>query len=105
MIEPAVRTPLLQEAISDKNVAIILLDMVLGYGAHEDPAAEVVAAITASQGDKPLMIASVCGTDKDPQNYQNQCRALESAGVIVCDSNSEAAELCALLLAQNKRSS
>ena len=105
MIEPAVRTPLLQEAISDKNVAIILLDLVLGYGAHENPAAEVVAAITASQGDKPLMIASVCGTDKDPQNYQNQCRALESAGVIVCDSNSEAAELCALVLAQNKRSS
>ena len=105
MIEPAVRTPLLQEAISDKNVAIILLDVVLGYGAHEDPAAEVVAAITASQGDKPLMIASVCGTDKDPQNYQNQCRALESAGVIVCHSNSEAAELSALVLAQNKRSS
>ena len=105
MIEPAVRTPLLQEAISDKNVAIILLDLVLGYGAHENPAAEVVAAITASQDDKPLMIASVCGTDKDPQNYQYQRRALESAGVIVCDSNSEAAELCALVLAQNKRSS
>ncbi len=98
MIEPAVRTPLLQQAVNDKNVAVILLDLVLGFGAHEDPAAEVVSALTAAEANKPLVVASVCGTDKDPQDYQRQRAALEAAGVIVCNSNSEAAELCALIL-------
>jgi len=105
MIEPAVRTPLLQEAIENDRSAIILLDLVLGYGAHDNPAADVVAALNSDSqksniDDLPLIVASVCGTDKDPQNYQQQRALLEQAGVIVCNSNSEAAELCTLLLEQ-----
>ena len=98
MIEPAVRTPLLQEAINDQQTAIILLDVVLGYGAHEDPAASIIESIAAASADLPVIVASVCGTDEDPQNYHRQRTRLEAAGVIVCNSNSEAAELCAGLL-------
>ena len=100
MIEPAVRTPLLLEALNNNKNAVILLDVVLGYGAHENPAADVVSAINAADVQKPLIIASVCGTDLDPQNYQQQCSQLDGAGVIVCDSNTEAAELGSLVIQQ-----
>jgi len=100
MIEPAVRTPLLQEAINDADTAIILLDLVLGYGAHENPASDIVETLMEAVGDKPLVIASICGTEKDPQNYHSQRAMLEEAGVIVCNSNSEAAELTAIVLKQ-----
>lgn len=104
MIEPAVRTPLLEEAINNSSTAVILLDLVLGYGAHDNPAAEVIAILAAAEGTKPVVVASVCGTDKDPQNYYSQRAALEGAGVIVCNSNSDAAELCQLILEQAKKS-
>ena len=100
MIEPAVRTPLLEEAINDSAVAVVLLDLVLGYGAHENPAADVIATLAAAEGEKPVIVASVCGTDNDPQNYYSQRAALEGAGVIVCNSNTDAAELCLLILKQ-----
>ncbi|HNT26066.1 MAG TPA: hypothetical protein PKM21_16970, partial [Anaerolineales bacterium] len=69
---------------------------------HPDPAAELGPAVQraltlASEvcGSQPLVIASVTGTEQDPQCLSRQVHQLEQAGVIVCDSNAEAARLAA----------
>jgi FdrA protein len=93
MIEPEVRTPPLAAALRDPGVGVILLDVVLGYGAHEDPAGVVVRVLAERPRRDAIVIASVTGTDGDPQGYSRQVRALEAAGVIVAPSNAHAAEL------------
>jgi FdrA protein len=95
---------LLQEA-RDPEVAVIMLDVVLGYGAHPDPASELGKAVEEAQwlargeGRELLVVASVTGTDEDPQGLSQTTSALERAGVIICESNSAAARLTALLVA------
>jgi hypothetical protein len=92
MIEPAVRTDVLAKTLQRSDVAVVLLDVVLGYGAHADPAGAVAQTIAHSNAPCPLIIASVCGTDADPQGYAEQVQKLEQAGVIVAASNAEAAD-------------
>ncbi len=89
---------MMQEA-ADPEVAVLVLDVVLGYGAHPDPAAELGPAIqrarqmAAAGGRELLVVASVTGTEADPQRLSAQVGALEGAGVIVCSSNAAAARL------------
>ena len=93
---------LLQEA-SNPEVAVILLDVVIGYGAHPDPAAELASAIQQARqlaGHELLVVASVTGTEQDPQRLNTQIKALQSAGVIVCASNAAAARLTGLLVSR-----
>jgi FdrA protein len=92
MIEPAMRDGALTEAVRDPQVGVILLDIILGYGAHLDPAAHV-AGILARRDGSPLVIASVVGTDGDPQPRADQVRTLAEAGVIVAASSADAAEM------------
>jgi hypothetical protein len=92
MIEPAVRERPLAAALADPAVGAILLDVVLGHGAHPDPAGHL-AGILGKRNGRPLVIASVTGTDADPQPRSAQVEKLVAAGVIVADSNAEAAEL------------
>jgi FdrA protein len=95
---------LLQEA-RDPETAVVLLDVVLGYGAHPDPAAELGPAVgrgrglALENGREILFIASVTGTPGDPQGYDRQVRALEEIGVLVCPSNAAAARLAARIVA------
>ena len=94
---------LLQEA-HDPEVAVIMLDVVLGYGAHPDPASELGRAVEDAQrlargeGRELLVVASVTGTEEDPQGFSRTVSALEHASVIVCDSNSTAARLSGLIV-------
>ena len=98
---------LLQEA-RDPQVAVILLDVVIGYGAHPDPASElghaVEEAIRLGRGEKRelLVVASVTGTEDDPQSLSRTTSTLERAGVIVCNSNSAAARLCGMIVSGNR---
>jgi len=95
---------LLQEA-GDPEVAVLLLDVVLGYGAHADPAGELGPAIlrarrlASDSGRWLVVVASVTGTEEDPQRLSTQVQALEQAGVIVCRSNAAAARLVAAIVA------
>ena len=92
MIDPSVRTPHLSTALVDERTAVVLLDVVIGYGAHADPAASVVAALNdVPAANRPAVIASVTGTDADPQNRSAQVAALQRAGVHVAPSNAQAA--------------
>lgn len=94
---------LLQEA-RDPETAVILLDVVLGYGAHPDPASELAPAVrqarelAAAEGRNLPVVASVTGTDGDPQGLRRTIAALETAGAIVCDSNAAAAQLTGMIV-------
>ncbi|RPJ26080.1 MAG: FdrA family protein, partial [Planctomycetaceae bacterium] len=88
----------------DPEVAVIMLDVVIGYGAHPDPASELGPAVEEAQklargdGRELIFVASVTGTEEDPQVLSKTNSTLERAGVIVCDSNSAAARLTARLV-------
>ncbi len=92
MIEPGLRNEHIARALKDKSVGVILLDVVIGYGAHADPAGLIAAAV---KGSKKLVVASVTGTEGDPQVYSKQVKILKRAGVIVAGSNAQAARLSA----------
>lgn len=96
MIDPTVRIQKLREFGQDENTGIILLDVVLGYGAHEDMASELAPVIkevldnAKNQNRKLHIVGSICGTSSDPQNYEKSQKVLEDAGMIVKGSNVEA---------------
>ena len=90
MIEPAVRDRPLADALADPEVGVILLDVVLGFGGHPDPAGHL-AGVLAGGRHRPLILASVTGTDHDPQPRSEQVSKLVEAGVIVAESNADAA--------------
>ena len=98
MIDPALRTAKLREALADRQVAVVLLDVVLGLGAHQDPARPVRDAVRDAGGDRPAVVASVCGTADDPQDAERQAAMLAGAGVAVAPSNADAASVAAAIL-------
>lgn len=102
MIDPALRNHGLRAALADPTVAVVLLDVVLGYGGHEDPAGAVAAVAASAPAPRPAIVASVVGTDGDPQNRAAQLGKLEKAGILVAASNAQAAEL-AVAIARRKR--
>jgi FdrA protein len=91
MIEPELRNEHVREALADPAVGVLLLDVVLGYGSHENPAAVLAKALKPGK----TLIASVTGTEQDPQVRSRQVSILRDAGVIVAQSNAHAAELAA----------
>jgi FdrA protein len=94
MIEPEIRNAHIARAVADPQVGVLLVDVVLGYGAHESPAAVLRMN---DFGAKPV-VASVTGTDQDPQVWSRQVALLREAGVLVAASNAHAAELAAYLV-------
>jgi len=93
MMDSALRIRRLLQEAEDPQVAVILLDVVLGYGAHPNPVAELGPAIAAARstaeedGRYLEVIAVVVGTDEDPQDLEAQVRQLEAAGASVETSN------------------
>jgi FdrA protein len=96
MIEPAVRDQAMADALADPQVGVILLDCVLGFGGHMDPAGHMAAQLSkqpkATTGG-PLIIASVTGTEADPQGLSRQSAKLREAGVVIAPSNAAAARM------------
>jgi succinyl-CoA synthetase alpha subunit len=105
MIEPALRLPRLLQEAADPEVAVLLLDFVLGFGSHPDPVGITLPAIAearkiaAKQGRQLAVVAYVCGTAGDKQNKADQERRLTEAGVILAKSNVRAAWLAAAIAA------
>jgi FdrA protein len=101
MIDPAARAARITAAAEDPTVGVVLLDVVLGHGAHPDPAGAVAAAVRAAT--RPLaFVASICGTAADPQGLDAQARTLREAGVLLAGSNAAATRL-AIQLAEGGR--
>ena len=92
MIDPSVRDAAIVAALGDATTGVILLDVVIGYGAHADPAGHLASELKAhGVKDGPAIIASVTGTEEDPQIRSAQMATLEAAGVHVAPTNADAA--------------
>jgi len=108
MIDQRLRNERILAAAEDAATAVILLDVVLGYGAHPDPAGALVPAIegaikAAARGRRGLaFVASVCGTPADPQGLERQETRLGAAGVLLAPSNAQAARLAASLVGHRR---
>ena len=109
MIDPMGRIERLPKEAEDPEVAIILMDFVLGYGSNIDPAGEMLPYIIDAKNSMKNMgkylcvIGYICGTEGDPQNYREQSEKLAQAGVILMPSNAQAVRLCVLLLDKLKK--
>ncbi|MEM6497392.1 MAG: oxidoreductase, partial [Pseudomonadota bacterium] len=100
MIDPTVRSPVLREALQSPQTAVVLLDIVIGFGSAADPAGEVTSVLRdVGERDRPAVVASVTGTDSDPQSRVAQTSKLQAKGVHVARSNAQAARLALEVLA------
>lgn len=97
MIEPSLRSDAMQVIVDDPAIAVVLVDLVLGYGAHPFPAEALSLRVNQARkelrelGRPLLVIGSITGTNRDPQNLDRQRTLLEEAGVVVAESNAAAA--------------
>jgi FdrA protein len=93
MMDNEMRIRRLMEEANDPSVALIMLDVVIGYGSHPNPASELAPAISkaraaaAAKGRHLEVVAVVTGTDEDPQNFEDQIQQLKEAGAWVETSN------------------
>ncbi|WP_110207472.1 protein FdrA [Nocardioides daejeonensis] len=101
MIDPSTRIEMMRTEARDPEVAAVLLDVVLGYGAHDDPVAELgpVLSETMANGG-PQVIAYVLGSASDPQGYDRTRGALEEIGCIVTETAARAAYVAAAVAAR-----
>jgi len=108
MIDFRLRNERILAEARDPEVAVILLDVVLGYGAHPDPAAELAPvlgkarALARKAGRKLALVGFVCGTGEDPQGLARQERALRAAGMVLAGSNAQAARLAAAIAGRRR---
>ncbi len=99
MIDYSLRLKMMEAEAQNKDVAVLLFDVVLGFGSHVAPHLELISVIQKIKRDTCIvMIASVIGTDLDPQNRMEVINALQDAGAVVCTGNAEAANLAAKVI-------
>jgi len=108
MIDPTIRKMRLVEEAKDPEVAVIIMDFMLGYGSHSDPAGAMLGAIAdakkIAENDGRLLpvLAHVCGTEQDPQPLSEQVNKLLSAGIEVFPTNALMAIASALISRKEK---
>ncbi|NKB81082.1 MAG: acyl-CoA synthetase FdrA [Nitrospirales bacterium] len=96
MIDQGLRNERIVSEAADPEVAVILLDVVLGYGSNDDPTAEMVPVIRTAQAEATnngryvSFVAQICGTNGDPQELSLQEARLREAGVVLAQSNAQA---------------
>ena len=99
MIDPSTREERIRREMGDPQVAVMLLDMVLGYGSHPDPSGAIAGSLReakarfAASGGFLSIIASITVSAGDIQDVDSQRRTLEAAGAVVMPSNYQAAML------------
>jgi len=104
MIDPSLRMERIAAEASDPACGVLLLDLVLGHGAHPDPAGDLAEAIRSARevahtsGRALPVVVSLTGTDADPQGYASTADILAAAGASVFLSNAAATRHAAMLL-------
>jgi hypothetical protein len=96
MIDPGLRNERFRREAADPETGVVLLDVVLGYGAHPDPAGELAPLIEQALAGRPgglSVVVSLCGAAADPQGLDGQAAALRAAGALVTRSSAQAARL------------
>ena len=110
MIDPSLRDARIRAEVADPTTAVVLFDVVLGYGSAADPTAGLIGVLGSAKakaqaaGRRVAFIGYVCGTDQDPQNRAAIVAALKSAGVLVASSNAEAAAWSAAIISDREGS-
>ncbi len=105
MIDYRLRNERIVKEAEDAETAVILLDVVLGYGSHADPASELIPALRRAreianrQSRGLLFVGHICGTQGDPQGLERQSDALTQAGMVLAESNAQAVRLAASIVA------
>jgi succinyl-CoA synthetase alpha subunit len=105
MIDSTKRALRILAEADDPSVAILLLDFILGYNAARDPVGDLLGVLQQAQalrretGSELTIVASVCGTKEDPQNFELQTKMLREIGVHLFGSNAQATRFCLMLLA------
>ncbi len=105
MIDHRLRNERIANEARDPETAVILIDVVIGYGAHDDPAAEIAPVVqeaiahAASAGRSLSIVGFVCGTEADPQSLFDQEARLRGAGMVLAQSNAQAVRLAARIVA------
>ena len=107
MIDFTVRNQRLIQEAQDRQTAVILLDIVLGFGAHSDPAGAILPAILEGKrsaqkhGGYLSCVASICGTRGDPQDFDKQREKLVRNGVVVMPSMAQASRFAMAVARRN----
>lgn len=103
MIDPSGRLELLRAMKDETDVAVVLMDVVLGHGAHEDPAGQLAPVCERLMSDGgPVVVTYLLGTEADPQVYSRQRAVLERAGCLVPETNAQAARIAAALAGERR---
>ena len=108
MIDPSLRDARIRDEVADPKTAVVLFDVVLGYGSAADPTAGLLGVIGSARatakaaGRTVAFIGYVCGTDSDPQDRGQIVAGLKAAGVLVAASNAEAANWSAAIIAERR---
>jgi len=96
MIDQRSRVDRIAVEAADPGCTVLLLDVVLGHGAHPDPAAELAPALSAARsgaraaGRELAVVVSLCATEDEPQEPRRQAEALHEAGAAIFLSNASA---------------
>jgi FdrA protein len=104
MIDGTLRNEYIANVADDPETAVLLLDVVIGFGASDDPAGELAPVIEAARGKAEAMgneiavVTYVCGTDRDEQGKHAQISKLQSSGAFVARTNAEAARLASMII-------
>jgi succinyl-CoA synthetase alpha subunit len=109
MIDPRIRIERLLKEAEDPEIAVVLLDIILGYGSSSDMAGSLLPAIiraremSESRGGYLPVVVNLCGTEEDPQNLEEQKGKLSEVGVVVLPTNALATRVAAqILIHQNQ---
>ncbi|MGN6753100.1 MAG: FdrA family protein [Intrasporangium sp.] len=106
MIDPSLRLERISAEAADPTCGVLLLDLVLGHGAHPDPAGELAEAVrkaraTAESAGRALpVVVSITGTQGDPQGLQRCATTLADAGAEIYLSNAAATRRAVSLLSE-----
>ena len=98
MVDSTQRVERILAEADDGEVAVILLDCILGYVASDDPGGEIAPAIAQAKriakqmGNELSVVVSVCGTEDDHQGMNQQIVTLEESGATVFKSGLQAAQ-------------
>ena len=109
MIDPSLRDARIRQEVEDPTTAVVLFDVVLGYGSSMDPVGGLLGVIgtakaaARSAGRTVVFIGYVCGTEQDPQPRTDIVASLQAAGVLVASSNAEAAVWSSTVIAERRR--
>lgn len=109
MIDPSSRVNRIEKEADDPSVALLLLDLVLGYGSHPDPAGALAQPLARARakirerGGNLSIVASITGTPRDFQDLAAQRRKLEELGAVVMPSNRQASRLAGQILGKGAR--